>query len=250
MMLPSRLGCPLSRKTPNMGNTGQEPVLGRDVRAHHTSKAIDTNNRPDINSRRNSTLHDHTCHASSIHICPPTPIFTFHPQNFSQTPRADMKLLLIHLSDIHFTAANDVIFDRSSAILNAVKNLDYSLDLCVVVVTGDIAYSGSDEQYIIALEFFEQLKQLLSNNLSGTDQDHAVPVNLIVVPGNHDCDFAATGPHRDVIVNSILGDSSPASDPTIVHTCTAVVLRVSRCRRTFCTTAREPALSREFVIRV
>ena len=24
MLLPSRLGCPLSRKTPNMGNTGQE----------------------------------------------------------------------------------------------------------------------------------------------------------------------------------------------------------------------------------
>ena len=133
-----------------------------------------------------------------------------------------MKLLLIHLSDIHFTAANNVIMDRCSAILNAVKNLDYSLDLCVVVVTGDIAYSGSDEQYMIAFEFFEHLKQLLSHNLSGPAQDHTLPVNLIVAPGNHDCDFDTNGPHRDLIVNSILGDTSPASDPTIVHTCTSV----------------------------
>ena len=29
MMLPSRLGCPLSRKTPNMGNTGEDSLYGK-----------------------------------------------------------------------------------------------------------------------------------------------------------------------------------------------------------------------------
>ena len=73
-----------------------------------------------------------------------------------------MKLLLIHLSDIHITSDDDVITGRYPQIVNAVKNLDYSLDMCVVVVTGDIAFSGTDEQYLVAYEFFENLKQSLS----------------------------------------------------------------------------------------
>ena len=28
MMLPSRLGCPMSQKTPNMGNPGLDPLCG------------------------------------------------------------------------------------------------------------------------------------------------------------------------------------------------------------------------------
>ena len=78
-----------------------------------------------------------------------------------------MKLLLIHLSDIHITSDDDAITKRYPQIVNAVKNLDYSLDLCVVVVTGDIAFSGTTEQYFVAFEFFEHLKQLLSQSLSG-----------------------------------------------------------------------------------
>ena len=93
-----------------------------------------------------------------------------------------MKLLLIHLSDIHITGDDDVITGRHSQIVNAVKNLDYSLDLCVVVVTGDIAFSGTDEQYLVAFEFFENTKQLLSDNLSGPTERHTVPVHLIIVP--------------------------------------------------------------------
>ena len=133
-----------------------------------------------------------------------------------------MKLLLIHLSDIHITSETDVIANRCPQILNAVRNLDYSLDFCLVVVTGDIAYSGIDEQYIIALDFFEQLTQLLTDNLSGKTQGTPVPVHLVMVPGNHDCDFTASGPHRDLIANSLLQGTSQASDPSAVHTCTAV----------------------------
>ena len=57
-----------------------------------------------------------------------------------------MKLMLIHLSDIHIASEEDVITNRHSQIVNAVRNLDYSLDMCVVVVTGDVAFSGNDEQ--------------------------------------------------------------------------------------------------------
>ena len=133
-----------------------------------------------------------------------------------------MKLLLIHLSDIHITSDDDAITKRYPQIVNAVKNLDYSLDLCVVVVTGDIAFSGTTEQYFVAFEFFEHLKQLLSQSLSGAPQHQPVPVTLVIVPGNHDCDFTASGTVRDIIIESILDDTSIAEKPDIVQPCTVV----------------------------
>ena len=45
-----------------------------------------------------------------------------------------MRLLLIQLSDIHIVRDEDVVTERSSQIVDAVKNLDHSLDLCVIVV--------------------------------------------------------------------------------------------------------------------
>ena len=133
-----------------------------------------------------------------------------------------MRLLLIHLSDIHITNEEDTITKRYPQIVNAVKNLDYSLDLCVVVVTGDIAYSGTTEQYIVAFEFFENIQHLLSENLSGPTNDQPVPVHFVIVPGNHDCDFTASGALRDIIANSILEDISRTEKRDIVQTCTAV----------------------------
>ena len=133
-----------------------------------------------------------------------------------------MRLLLIHLSDIHITSENDTITRRYPQIVDAVKNLDYSLDLCVVVVTGDIAYSGTAEQYIVAYEFFENMKDLLTQSLSGAKTDIAIPIDFVMVPGNHDCDFTASGALREIITRTILDDRSIADKPDIVQTCIAV----------------------------
>ncbi len=58
-----------------------------------------------------------------------------------------MKLMLLHLSDIHITSEDNSITQKYPYIVDAVKNLDYELDMCVVMVTGDIAYSGQEYQY-------------------------------------------------------------------------------------------------------
>ena len=133
-----------------------------------------------------------------------------------------MKLMLIHLSDIHITSEDDVITSRHSQIVNAVKNLDYSLDMCVVVVTGDVAFSGNDDQYLIAWEFLDTARKLLSKNLSEASGKDSVPIHFVVVPGNHDCDFTAGGEVRETLVNSILLDNSKAAAPDIVQACTGV----------------------------
>ncbi len=133
-----------------------------------------------------------------------------------------MKLLLIHLSDIHIIGEDNPIIHRYGQIADAVKNLDYSLDACLVVVTGDIAYSGTDEQYLAAYDFFANLNQCLVDNLSGSSDNIKVPVHLTIVPGNHDCDFTVSGTSRQIVTDSVLVDISRASDQDVVQTCTAV----------------------------
>ena len=133
-----------------------------------------------------------------------------------------MKLMLIHLSDIHITSEEDVITNRYPQIVNAVRNLDYSLDMCVVVVTGDIAFSGNDEQYLIAWEFLDTVKKLLSEHLRKASGNNPVPIHIVVVPGNHDCDFTTAGEVRGILVDSILKDPSKSAFPDIVQACTEV----------------------------
>ena len=133
-----------------------------------------------------------------------------------------MRFMLIHLSDIHITGQDDVINSRYSRIVDAVKNLDFSLDACVIITTGDIAYSGTDAQYLVAMEFLDNIKELLSTSLSGTTSEPLVPIYNFLVPGNHDCDFSESGEIRPLLIKSVLDDNSMSTAPDIVQACTVV----------------------------
>ena len=133
-----------------------------------------------------------------------------------------MRLMLIHLSDIHITSPDDAIIGRHSQIVDAVKNLDYSLDACVVVVTGDIAFAGTVDQYLVAMDFLDDIKTLLESKLSGGLGHESVPIHWVVIPGNHDCDFQAGPDFRDIIIRSVLSDSSKSESSEIVGVCTSV----------------------------
>ena len=133
-----------------------------------------------------------------------------------------MKLMIVHLSDIHIVSENDAITDKRISIVNAVRNLDYSLDICVILVTGDIAYSGSDEQYLVAMDFFDGMREQLTHDLSGSAPSASVPVHIVVAPGNHDCDFSDSGEVRDILINAIHVDHAKADAPGVIQHCTAV----------------------------
>src|SRR5206468_10138158 len=95
-----------------------------------------------------------------------------------------MKAAILHISDIHFQAARtNPVMGRPEAIVAALRSADPLLDGCIVAVTGDIAFSGKDEEYALANQFFKELRTSLER----------VPgfkfVRSFLVPGNHDCDF-------------------------------------------------------------
>jgi predicted MPP superfamily phosphohydrolase len=90
--------------------------------------------------------------------------------------------MVLHLSDFHITSNRDIILSRFSQIADAVKNLDYSLELCVIVVTGDLSYAGKEEQCAVAWEFLKQLRDELTGKLTARDSNNAVPVHFVAVP--------------------------------------------------------------------
>lgn len=64
-----------------------------------------------------------------------------------------MKLLILHLSDIHFEKNGDVSGKNTEGIIRALKTID-TFSYVIVVISGDIAYSGKVSQYNTAYKFF------------------------------------------------------------------------------------------------
>jgi predicted phosphodiesterase len=132
----------------------------------------------------------------------------------SQNPRGDMKLLVVQLSDIHIRDRSDWILTRASRIAEAVRNLDHEIGLCLLVFTGDIAFSGSADQYRVAESWITSLRQQLRNAVGDR-----VPVKVVAIPGNHDCDLTNPSPARTALIEAMARDPRIADDPNTQATC-------------------------------
>ena len=91
-----------------------------------------------------------------------------------------MKLTILHLSDIHIHNSSDPILEQAHTIASACFTQARESDACLIIVTGDIAYSGEKQQYDEADLFFNLIKEELQ-------KEGCSFVDIITVPGNHDC---------------------------------------------------------------
>jgi len=130
---------------------------------------------------------------------------------------ATLKILILHLSDVHFKSQNNPIVERRGRIVEAVRNLEFALDRAILVISGDIAHSGAEAEYLVALDFVESLCTELKREFRQTDD-----VPCIVVPGNHDCDFSKASSLRDMVLESLSADPTKTRDPSVVEVCTGV----------------------------
>jgi 3',5'-cyclic AMP phosphodiesterase CpdA len=103
-----------------------------------------------------------------------------------------MKHLIIQLSDIHIKESEDTVLSRGGLITDAVKNLEPGIDRVYILFTGDISYSGTSAQYELAEQFIRSLVTEISSKIADAHplKCNRIPVYVIVVPGNHDCDFS------------------------------------------------------------
>ncbi len=144
-----------------------------------------------------------------------------------------MKILILHLSDLHIRSGNDWILERNSEITNIVRNIEYQLDMAFILITGDISFEGSTEQLIYGYEFLSKLSNILEGALSSSVSDGSIQVNLIAIPGNHDCNFSRDNTVRELLIKSILKDMNAANKSTVIKECLKVQDEFFECRDTY-----------------
>jgi 3',5'-cyclic AMP phosphodiesterase CpdA len=94
-----------------------------------------------------------------------------------------MLTAILHLSDIHFDSPRHPLLRRVNPLARAVASTGRAVDHIVVLVSGDVAQSGTEEQYRVASTFFDELTANLKELLENPG------VSYVFVPGNHDCDL-------------------------------------------------------------
>ena len=118
-----------------------------------------------------------------------------------------MSLILVQLSDIHFKSpGSNTLLERVDKIASAIVSVDKNAKLCLLLITGDIAFSGKAAEYDIAFSFFKELHSKLLSGMPNTN------TRFVFIPGNHDCDFSIINNVRDIVLPTISVDQNVPQD--------------------------------------
>lgn len=108
---------------------------------------------------------------------------------------ANMPIILIQLSDIHFRSPKSKVANRASSVARAVTAKIPTADDCFLILSGDIANTGAPEEYKVAKDFLEEIKAELTDAGIGA-------VYTVAVPGNHDLNLRNEIDTRQLILES------------------------------------------------
>lgn len=104
---------------------------------------------------------------------------------------------ILHLSDLQFGCTNDDLLHEELlfSLKKLLKNNAFEADgLRNILISGDIAFSGRDQEYVHAERFLNDFLDGLI--ISPTTECY-------ITPGNHDVDWHSIGPLDDSIINSL-----------------------------------------------
>lgn len=110
-----------------------------------------------------------------------------------------MKAAIIQLSDIHLQTANDFIFEHKDEFFRSCKHIINECTKLIIIITGDIAYSGKKEEYDLAKYWLKQCEKLWKNEAKMLNS-----IEYVIVPGNHDCDFSQATDVRDLVISNVV----------------------------------------------
>jgi len=126
-----------------------------------------------------------------------------------------MKVAILHLGDAHISSANDGVLRLSKRVVDAARLVESKPDLCVVCLTGDLAFSGLAEQFALARAFVADIRAHLEDAWGKS----GCPIKVVVVPGNHDCDFSETSVIRNNLLDDIAKNPALALEPMAIAVC-------------------------------
>lgn len=128
-----------------------------------------------------------------------------------------MKIGVIHLSDIHLkeTQSENHILKRVDKIYEAVRNCLTESDEVIILVTGDVAFSGKAKEYDFAYNFFSDLISKIETYLKHK-------IFILFIPGNHDCDFSGDQTIRNMIIDQVKSTWYKNINDQVIEVCNSV----------------------------
>ena len=151
-----------------------------------------------------------------------------------------MKVAILHLSDLHIDRNNyQWLINRTGQIVSAVWNDFSECNKIIITVSGDIVYSGKEEQYGYAKLFFRSLlRSFAEKNLKNTELEN----RIICVPGNHDCNFENDNGARTLLINGLRSNLSLV-DQSVYNT-------VSVLQKEYQSFAKEIMINKEYILSI
>lgn len=124
-----------------------------------------------------------------------------------------MRITILQLSDIHIRSPRDKILLRANQIGGTVNPISHPSEAILLAITGDATQAGKAEEFGVATTFFAAIIEAIKSHNPG------IPVHVLSVPGNHDCDFSPPQGTRDIVLDAIANEAAKANDRDIRATC-------------------------------
>ncbi|MDN4607177.1 STAND family AAA ATPase [Sporosarcina highlanderae] len=121
-----------------------------------------------------------------------------------------MEIGFIHLSDIHLRETGNYINKKLGKLQDAVLSDLYGLERIFLIVSGDIAYSGNHKEFEVGFDILSELIAIL-------EEKTKLMLNVIIIPGNHDCDFSGNLVVRNNLLDIL--DSSNLEEEIVNEIC-------------------------------
>lgn len=137
-----------------------------------------------------------------------------------------MKALIIHLSDIHIKSEDSGFDECAEKLSSSVYTQFRNSDLCVIAVTGDVAFSGKKLEFEIASRFLNRIKSSLL-------KEKGIEILFAIAPGNHDCNIPRKDSVREILIKNLIEDPKLALEEDVVKQITKVQGNFFEFRRDF-----------------
>ncbi|MGY1424450.1 metallophosphoesterase [Lysobacter sp. A289] len=126
-----------------------------------------------------------------------------------------MAVLIVHLSDIHLGVGNQSVLTRADKIVDAALSPTALIEAVHIVVSGDLANWGLQEEFDLGLELFRKLSEQVERRCGFAPQ-------FFISAGNHDCNFQGDQSLRDVAIDRVRSNPS-ALTPRITEELASVL---------------------------
>ena len=114
-----------------------------------------------------------------------------------------MKFIILQISDIHLKegASSNHVLEKLDDFERVLRSLLEEYEFCFVVISGDLAFSGKSEEYLLAIDFVETLQNILRSASNILNHD------IVIVPGNHDLRLTKDDKTREKLTKDLLASS-------------------------------------------